>query len=143
MKEQPSQPDIRPVVCDAISGHTRKDPMLISRMPSTYCSLEDGAATSTFINGKIYYAADDYGISQDMIPRQLSMFHTFEAALAYEPALWTPKISGRIDLYGSSAESNRYGHYGFMNCGLIMYSYDRSSTAITEPGRISGNTEIC
>lgn len=125
MKEQPSQPDIRPVVCDAISGHTRKDPMLISRMPSTYCSLEDGAATSTFINGKIYYAADDYGISQDMIPRQLSMFHTFEAALAYEPALWTPKISGRIDLYGSSAESNRYGHYGFMNCGLIMYSYDR------------------
>lgn len=124
MSEEPFQPDIRPILCNPISGHTETSPLLISQMPYTLCSLEEGSAPSAVIDGQRCFAADDKGIGQDIIPDQWSMFHTFDVAFAYERDFWTPDFSGHTDLYDSYKHSIMYGEDGYMNCGMNLYAYD-------------------
>lgn len=133
----PSRPDVRPVICNPISGHTGKDPLLISAMPYTLCSLEEGSAFSVVIDGQRCYAADDNGIWQEEVPAQKAMFHTFEAELAYGSGSWTPEFIWKTDLYDSEAHKSIYGKDGFMNCGTILHAYGGTSNAFDGNNGIS------
>ena len=123
MSKIPFQPDIRPVLCSQISGLTASDPLLISPMPATVCSLEDDASVSAIIDGNRCFAADDNGIGQGDIPGQWSMFHTLKAGFVHKPDIWTPYFSGHTDMYDSYKHSIMYGEDGYMNCGMILHAY--------------------
>ena len=126
MKSVPFRSDVMAVTHKAISGHTSNIPLLISKMPYTYCSLEPGAARHTTIGGKLCFAADDYGIQQSDIPEQMSMYHTFEATFAHIPDYWVPSIFGSVNLYDTSAHNQTYGRNGYDNCGVTFHTYDES-----------------
>ena len=122
LKSTPSQDYILPVLWKAVSGHVSTDPLVISPMPYTVCSLEDESTAHIVIDGKTGYAAEDHGIGQDDIPDQKAMFHTFEAELAYGNHLWSPVFKGRIDLYDNPAHTALYGSNGYVNCGMILHT---------------------
>lgn len=127
MSATPDQSDIRPILYPSIDGHTCSDPLLVSCMPYTYCSLNEDSARYTTINGIRCYAADDSGIEQSDIPDQMSMFHTIEARLAYDQDNWNPDFTCTIDLYDTSVHSTTYGSSGYMNCGMLFYAYDETT----------------
>lgn len=121
----PFRNDIRQVVWEGFTGSSSTDPLLISLMPYSYCSLEetaDGVAYTT-LDGKICFAADDNGIEQSDIPYQMAMFHNLEAKFGYEPDYWVPEITGGIDLYDTTTHDILYGRNGFLNCGMAFHAY--------------------
>ena len=131
MEKEPFRYEIRPVVCGTIPGNTNSDLLLISRMPYTHCSMEDGASRSVIIDGKICFAADDNGTEQSGLPNQLAMFHIFEARFSYgDEDIWTPDFTGSIDLYDTYKHSIMYGEDGFMNCGMILFAYGKKDEAL-------------
>lgn len=121
----PFRSDIRPIIYRALSGHTCTTPLLISRMPYAYCSLESNAegAAYTRIDGKLCFAADDNGIEQDDIPNQMAMFHNLEVAFGYKPDSWVPEFTGRVNLYDTESHDSTYGAKGFLNCGMAFHAY--------------------
>ena len=124
----PFRSDIRQVVWEGFTGSSSTDPLLISLMPYSYCSLEetaDGAAYTT-LDGKLCFAADDNGIKQSDIPYQMAMFHNLEAKFGYEPDYWVPEITGSIDLYDTTTHGIIYGCEGFINCGMAFHAYKDS-----------------
>lgn len=121
MNKEPYRADIRPILCNPIPGHTCEDPLLISPMPYTFCSLEEGVSGSVTINRQKCFAADENGTDQTDIPAQWSMFHAFEAGLMHEGGEWSPKFHGGMDLYDSYTHSIMYGEDGYMNCGMVLH----------------------
>lgn len=124
----PFRSDIRPVLCNAFPGYTETDPLLVSRMPYTYCSVEpsDDETCRSIIDGKLCFAADDRGIEQAVIPNQMAMFHNFEVEFGYDSEYWVPKFTGIIDLYDTPAHATLYGKDGYMNCGAVFHDYSSS-----------------
>lgn len=109
-----------PVLCEPIEGYVESKPLVVSKMPDTFCSLENGASYSFTYEKNTAYAAADNDIEQHDIPSQTSMFHTFDVRFQYNTAGWGPTINCSYDLtdliYG--------GNYGaFMNCGTIFHCY--------------------
>ena len=115
--------DLMPILCSPIEDYTMDEPLLVTRMPYTYCSLESGASYSFTYNRQTAYAATDCGISQNEIPYQTGMFHTFEVRLPYETTGWAPTVNGSYAL-DSIIYGDGYGAY--MNCGMIFHSYGRT-----------------
>lgn len=131
MGTEPFRYEIRPVICNTIPENTNTDLLLISRMPYTYCSLEEDASRSVIIDGKMCFAADDNGTEQSGLPDQLAMFHIFEARFSYgDDDIWTPDFIGDIDLYDTYKHSIMYGEDGFMNCGMILFAYDKKHESL-------------
>lgn len=122
MHSIPSRNNVMPVICYHVTDFTNNTPVLISKMPTTYCSLEDEDVRWDIIGGKFCFAANDNSIEEYQIPNQIAMFHTFEADLAYDKATWKPRITGNINLYDTQANSTKYGINGYMNCGMAFYS---------------------
>ena len=122
MASTPSKDGIRPVLIDEVFGNRKPAPLLVSKMPDTICSFEEGAARSAVINGETCYAADDGGTDQSDIPDQTAMFHTFEVDFAYPCEEWSTDVTADIDLYDTDAHLERYGEDGYMNCGCIFHS---------------------
>ena len=121
MKVIPSQEDMRPILCEAISGHASTDPLLITSMPYTICSKEQGTIFYSSNDGKAVYPAADLDFDQSAVPYQKALFHTFDAELAYDSS-WTPGFTGKIDFYSSQAHSTLYGENGYCNCGIVLYT---------------------
>lgn len=124
----PLRSDIRQIVCEGFTGHSGTDPLLISLMPYSYCSLEETAEGAAYarLEGKLCFAADDNGTAQSDIPNQLAMFHNLDAAFGYEPDYWTPEITGSIEMYDTMTHSTIYGRNGFLNCGMVFHAYQDS-----------------
>ena len=116
--------EVIPILCEPIEGYLESNPLVVSRMPDTFCSLESGSSSYSFTyDKKTAYAAADNGISQSDIPHQTAMFHTFDVRFHYDSAGWGPTINGSYNfntlIYGSN-----YGAY--MNSGMIFYCYNNS-----------------
>ena len=124
MKSVPFDTDVMAVACGQISGFRNEIPLLVSKMPYTYCSLETGSAKSEIIDGKLCFAADDNNIDQSRIPNQTSMFHMLEADFVHATGNWKPNITGHLFLYGNPANLEKYSSEGYMNCGLMFYHGD-------------------
>lgn len=126
MNGLPLDTDVRAIVCDEIPGFTSQIPLLISKMPYTYCSLETDSARHEIIGDKVCYAAEDNNLEQSQVPRQLAMFHTFEADLTYQHEHWSPEIKGNIDLYDTDGHRQTYGAEGYTNSGMAFHSGEDS-----------------
>ena len=127
MEAVPLRSDVNAVACDPIPGFSGEVPLLVSRMPYTCCSLENNSAKSEMIGGRMCFAADDDGIEQSHIPRQLAMFHTLEVEFAYASNNWMPETMGHINLYDTDEHIRTYGSDGYMNCGMAFYAGDDSN----------------
>lgn len=112
--------DLMPILCDPVKGMTETKPLLISKMPYTFCSLENDASYHFTYNKKTAYAADDSGIEEFDVPDQTAMFHTFDVRLTYNTTGWSPYISGDYSM-DTIIYGNGYGAY--MNCGVIFHTY--------------------
>lgn len=114
---------LMPVLCDPVEGYLETNPLVVSRMPRTFCSLENGASYSFLYEKKTAYAAADNGISQYEIPNQTAMFHTFDVRFQYNSTGWSPTVNCsyflNTQVYGS-------GYGAFMNCGTIFHCYNSS-----------------
>ncbi|MBQ3608109.1 MAG: DUF4906 domain-containing protein [Bacteroidales bacterium] len=126
MSQKPEQTKASTILCKDIPGHNGTDPLLISKMPSVICSLEEGAAPSVIIDGKRCFPAYDDGIEQSDIPYQLAMFHTFEVKYAHAEDILISNLSGKLDLYDTSAHLALYGKNKYLNCGAIMHTSSSS-----------------
>lgn len=115
--------DLMPILCSPIEDYTLSAPLLVTRMPYTFCSLEDNASYSFTYNKQTAYAAADCGISEYKIPHQTAMFHIFDISLAYATTGWGPTINGSYSL-DTTIYGDNYGAY--MNCGVIFHSYGKT-----------------
>ena len=115
--------DLMPILCSPIEDYKIDKPLLVTRMPHTFCSLESNASYSFIYNKQTAYAADDCGISEYEIPYQTAMFHTFDVRLLYKTTGWAPTVNGDYDL-NSIIYGDGYG--AFMNCGMIFHSYGKT-----------------
>lgn len=122
MSLRPANTKASAILCKDIPGHNGTDPLLISRMPSVICSLEDNASPSVIIDGKRCFPAYDDGIEQSDIPYQLAMFHTFEVKYVHAEDILIKNLSGNLDLYDTPAHLSLYGKNNYLNCGAIMYT---------------------
>lgn len=113
--------DLMPILCAPVEGLTETKPLLISKMPYTFCSLENDASYHFTYNNKTAYAAADSGIEEFHVPDQTAMFHTFDACLAHRTSGWAPVINGDYSL-DTIIYGNGYGAY--MNCGVIFHTYN-------------------
>ena len=115
--------DLMPILCSPIEDYTLSAPLLVTRMPYTFCSLESNASYSFTYNKQTAYAAADCGISEYKIPHQTAMFHIFDISLAYATTGWGPTINGSYSL-DTTIYGDNYGAY--MNCGVIFHSYGKT-----------------
>lgn len=112
--------DLMPILSGQVEGMTETKPLLITKMPYTFCSLESDASYHFTYNKMTAYAADDSGIEEFDVPDQTAMFHTFDVRLAYNTTGWFPEINGDYSM-DTIIYGNGYGAY--MNCGVIFHTY--------------------
>lgn len=108
----PGQAKASSILCKKIPGHIGTDPLLISRMPYTACSMEEDSAPSAVVDGKRCYPAYDDGTEQSDIPYQLAMFHAFEVLYLHTGEAWASGLSGDIGIEGMDQ---------YLNCGAVMH----------------------
>lgn len=126
MSSIPDQITTGTILCKDIKGLIYTDPLLVSKMPDSICSLEEDAAPSVIISGKRCYSAYDDGIDQTCIPHQLAMFHAIDINYRYSKDAWMGGISGTINLNDTPEHTSLYGKNGYGNCGAVMYTNNYS-----------------
>lgn len=126
MNKEPDPQRASAILCRDIKGHIGTDPLLISLMPESVCSLEEGSSPSVIIDGKRCYPAYDDDVEQNAIPSQKAMFHTFDVNYLYSDDAWMGGISGELNLYDTPAHMALYGKDGYGNCGALMYTNNYS-----------------
>lgn len=112
MSRVPEQSGTGSILCKKIPGHIGTDPLLVSRMPYTACSMEEGSAPSVVVDGKRCYPAYDDGTEQSDIPYQLAMFHVFEVLYLHTGKTWASGLSGNIEVNSIDP---------YLNCGAIFH----------------------
>ena len=110
--------DLWRITSSYIQGCLTSDPLVISKMPATICSLDSDGTRSVIQPDAVWYAVDDNGITSRMIFQQKALFHTFEADLLHECNTWKPEIAGSMDLSGNTT----YGTNYFNSLGMFFFA---------------------
>ena len=123
MERIPGQNGVYQILWHEVDRYTSTQPLMVFKMPHTYCSLDSDGDTSITFDGELCFGAKDDGLTQGYVPDQLSMFHTFDVRLAHQTNGWEPRINSTVNLYTTNNNRTLYGIQGYVNCGAIFHTY--------------------
>lgn len=117
MNSVPADKRLRTVTGGNFTCKETSEPLVISRMPETLCSLCQGGAPNIVKDEEVWFASSEDCITQaDMPSVQHCMFLVMEADLA-DQHHWSPGITGILDISGH-ADMQR------TCCGMYFYTGD-------------------